>query len=315
MRCLCFFLALFVFNISVALAEEGAWKIIELAYQASQNENYKGIFITQQGQELKSVEIAHALHGREKFTRVTMLDGNDDEILSHGENVVIYHKRDKNIVMQKREPQHLFPAIFPKDISVIKDHYLLSFGRPDRVAGRMTQSVMLTPNDDFRYTYHFWLDEQTSLQLKMAVLNLEKEVLEQSFFSKIQFIPAIDLDWFKPNIDPSKEYVMDEGGEKEKNLNRFWKAGNVPPGFKETNFMVSKMPNINTMSYHTVYSDGLSYISLFLQPIAKDKKPKVGDITINATHVAARYYKGYQIMAVGTVPLKAVKNLIDSVEF
>lgn len=79
--------------------------------------------------------------------------------------------------------------------------------------------------------------------------------------------------------------------------------------------MVSKMAGINLVGNHSVYSDGLSYISLFVQPVRKGQKPKVGDLSFNATNVSARYYKGYQIMAVGSVPLKAVRNLIDSVEF
>jgi sigma-E factor negative regulatory protein RseB len=315
MKCLGLLLFLLCLATPFAYADQAGWSVIEDAYKASQNKNYKGIYISQHGQELKSVEITHALHGNEQFTRINLLDGNADEIFSQGDTAVIYHKRDNTIVVQKREQQHLFPAIFPKDINSIKKYYLLSFGKPDRVAGRITQNIVLTPKDDLRYAYHFWLDQQTSLPMKMIVQNLKKEVLEQSAFNKIQFVSSMGLDWFNPTVDLSKEYLMDDGLSKEINLNRFWKASNIPPGFKEVNFIASKMPGINMMSYHTVYSDGLSYISLFLQPVRKGQKPKTGDLNFDATNVAARYYNGYQIMAVGAVPLKAVRNLIDSVDF
>jgi sigma-E factor negative regulatory protein RseB len=297
------------------LADQNPWGIIERCQKASQNLNYKGIYISQNGQELKSVEITHALHGSEQFTRINLLDGNADEVLSHGKNVVIYHKHDNNVVIQKREQQHLFPAIFRGQISEIKKYYLLSFGMSERVAGRMTQRVNLIPKDSFRYAYSFWLDQETSLPLKMIISNIDKEILEQSAFNKIQFNTETNLEWFTPTLDSSKKYLIEESITKEINLNRFWTAKNIPPGFKEVNFMVSKMSGINLVGNHSVYSDGLSYISLFVQPVRKGQKPKVGDLSFNATNISARYYKGYQIMAVGSVPIKAVRSLIDSVAF
>ncbi len=297
------------------LADQGPWGVIKKAQQASQNLNYKGIYISQHGHKLKSVEITHLLHGTEEFTKINLLDGNADEVLSQGKDVVIYHKYDNNVVMQKRKQQHLFPAILPSDISEIKKYYLLSFGMSERVAGRMTQRVNLVPKDDFRYAYNFWVDQETSLPLKMIISNLDKNVLEQSTFNKIQFNTVKDLKWFTPTLDSSKKYHLDENITKEINLNRFWRAQNIPPGFKEVNFMVSKIPDMNMVGNHSVYSDGLSYISLFIQPVRKGQKPKVGDLSFNATNVSARYYKGYQIMAVGSVPFKAVRSLIDSVEF
>jgi len=297
------------------LADQNPWGIIERSHKSSQNLDYKGIYISQNGQELKSVEITHALHGSEQFTKINLLDGNADELLSHGKNVMIYHKHDNNVVIQKRQQQHLFPAIFPDDISEIKKYYLLSFGVSDRVAGRMAQKVNLVPKDSFRYTYSFWLDQETSLPLKMVISNIEKKILEQSAFNKIQFDKITDLEWFTPTLDSSKKYLIEESIAKEINLNRFWTANNIPPGFKEVNFMVSKMTGINMVSNHSIYSDGLSYISLFVQPVRKDQKPQVGDLSFNATNVSARYYKGYQIMAVGSVPIKVVRSLIDSVEF
>ena len=297
------------------LADQNPWGIIERCQKASQNLNYKGIYISQNGQELKSVEITHALHGSEQFTRINLLDGNADEVLSHGKNVVIYHKHDNNVVIQKREQQHLFPAIFRGQISEIKKYYLLSFGMSERVAGRMTQRVNLIPKDSFRYAYNFWVDQETSLPLKMIISNVDKQILEQSAFNKIQFNTETNLEWFTPTLDSSKKYLIEESITKEINLNRFWTAKNIPPGFKEVNFMVSKMSGINLVRNHSVYSDGLSYISLFVQPVRKGQKPKVGDLSFNATNISARYYKGYQIMAVGSVPIKAVRSLIDSVVF
>ena len=313
-------LFLLIFTKLPLYAGQNSWGIIEKCQKATQNLNYKGVYISQHGHELKSVEIIHMLHGSEEYTRINLLDGNADEVSSQGKNIMIYHRHDNDVVIQsgpsnKRDQQQLFPAIFPSDITEIKKYYLLSSGMSEKVAGRMTQRVNLIPKDNFRYTYNFWLDQETSLPLKMIISNLEKNVLEQSTFNKIQFNTVKNLDWFIPTSDKLRKNYIDENITKKINLNRFWKVQNIPPGFKEVNFMVSKMPGMNMVGNHAVYSDGLSYISLFIQPVRRGQKPKEGDLSFNATNVSARYHKGYQIMAVGSVPFKAVRSLIDSVEF
>ena len=51
------------------LADQNPWGIIEKCQKASQVLNYKGIYISQHGHELRSVEIIHVLYGSEQFTR------------------------------------------------------------------------------------------------------------------------------------------------------------------------------------------------------------------------------------------------------
>ena len=58
------------------------------------------------------------------------------------------------------------------------------------------------------------------------------------------------------------------------------------------------------LSHQLVFSDGLSYLSVFIQPVQKGHKPRVGNVTMGRTQVCARYYNGFQIMTVGAVPKK-----------
>jgi len=312
-----FFLALICLSVTnIAVAIEDPWKILVDAHQASKTLNYQGIFHLKNFKEIQSMEITHAMHGQDEYTRMTLMDGEPGELLSHGKNTFVYHSNENNVVIQKRAHHHLFPSVLPSSPENLKKVYTLSFGQVERVADRMAQMLILIPKDDFRHQYHFWIDQETALPLKMIVSNKSNEVIEQASFIKLKIIGAEkDLSWFKPRIDLSKEYVMDEKEEVILPGLKFWTFRKVPKGFSEMNATATRNKEINVLSHHLIYSDGLSYISVFIQPVQTGLKPKVGSISMEGTNVSATYYRGYQVMAVGTVPMSTLESFTKSISF
>ena len=309
-----FFLSLLLLC-SLAHAQGDPWQALKQAYDASHNLNYQGVLQAQHLKDVKSMEITHAKYGDETYTRINLLDGEPNEILTKGKSTIVYGSTDDNVVIQKRDANHLFPAILPNSTEQLKQVYQLNFGKVDRVADRKAQIVVLMPNDDYRFFYHFWLDKQTSIPLKMIVSDHNNQVVEQTSFTKVKILEKTDLAWFKPNIDLSKKYVMKEEESIPSNLPRYWEIKQIPKGFKEVSSKVSRIGGPNILNHHMVFSDGLAYISLFIQPLSKGQKPKVGNATMGVTNVSARYENGYQIMAVGSVPIKTVETFSNAVNF
>ena len=310
-------LVCFLFSfISVTYSNEDPWLIIDKAAKATKLLNYKGVFHTQHNKEIKSIEITHATNDDQEFIKMNVLDGSPGEVLSQGKTIYVYNTIENNVIIQKRKKQRLFPAIFPDNIDVIKNFYRLSVGKNQRIAGRLSQSVVLSPIDNFRYSYHFWLDKKTSLPLKMVVMDQDENAIEQASFTQIKMIKDKNLDWFKPEVDPSKNYIFNDkvvgqGIVKEP----FWTMKKVPPGYKEIDFITKRIPGLNILSHQLVFSDGLSYVSLFIKPIARGQKPKVGQLNLGVNNICARYHDGYQVMAVGSVPFTTCNNFSESIEF
>jgi sigma-E factor negative regulatory protein RseB len=247
---------------------------------------------------------------------MNVLDGSPGEVLSQGKTIYVYNTIDNNVIIQKRKKQRLFPAIFPSNTDSIKNFYRLSIGKSERIAGRLSQLVVLSPIDNFRYSYNFWLDKKTYLPLKMVVMDQVGNIIEQTSFTQISMIKDKSLDWFKPEVDPLKNYIFNDqivgqGIAKEP----FWTIKKIPPGYKEVDFITKRTPGINILSHQLVFSDGLSYVSLFIKPITRGQKPKVGQVNLGVNYICARYHNGYQIMAVGSVPLSACNNFSESIEF
>ena len=174
---LLFFCFLFL-SINISHGNDDPWLIIDKAEKATKYLDYKGVFHSQHLKEIKSIEITHATNNDQEFIKLNVLDGSPGEVLSQGKNIYVYNTIENNVIIQKRKQQRLFPAIFPGNTDVIKNFYRLSVGKNQRIAGRLSQSVVLSPVDNFRYSYHFWLDKKTSLPLKMVVMDQAKNIIE-----------------------------------------------------------------------------------------------------------------------------------------
>ena len=311
-----FFICFLFSYISTSYGNEDPWLIIDKAAQATKLLDYKGVFHTQHDKEIKSIEITHAMNNDQEFIKMNVLDGSPGEVLSQGKTIYVYNTIDNNVIIQKRKKQRLFPAIFPSNTDSIKNFYRLSIGKSERIAGRLSQLVVLSPIDNFRYSYNFWLDKKTYLPLKMVVMDQVGNIIEQTSFTQISMIKDKSLDWFKPEVDPLKNYIFNDqivgqGIAKEP----FWTIKKIPPGYKEVDFITKRTPGFNILSHQLVFSDGLSYVSLFIKPIARGQKPKVGQVNLGVNYICARYQNGYQIMAVGSVPLSTCNNFSESIEF
>ena len=303
-------------SITISYSNEDPWLIIDNAAKATKLLNYKGVFHSQHDKEIKSIEIIHATNDDQEFIKLNVLDGSPGEVLSQGKTIYVYNTIENNVIIQKRKQQRLFPAIFPGNIDLIKNFYRLSVGKSERIAGRISQLVVLSPIDSFRYSYHFWLDKKTSLPLKMVVIDKAENIIEQASFTQINMIKDKNLDWFKPEVDPSKNYIFNDKVVGQGIVKKpFWTIKKVPPGYKEIDFITKRIPGLNILSHQLVFSDGLSYVSLFIKPITRGQKPKVGQINLGVNNICARYHNGYQIMAVGSVPLTTCNNFSESIEF
>ena len=312
---LLFFCFLFL-SINISHGNDDPWLIIDKAEKATKYLDYKGVFHSQHLKEIKSIEITHATNNDQEFIKLNVLDGSPGEVLSQGKNIYVYNTIENNVIIQKRKQQRLFPAIFPNNTDAIKNFYRLSIGKSERIAGRISQSVVLSPIDSFRYSYYFWLDKKTYLPLKMVVMDQAKTIIEQASFTQINMIKDKNLDWFKPEVDPSKNYIFNDKVVGQGIVKKpFWTIKKIPPGYKEVDFISKRIPGLNILSHQLVFSDGLSYISLFIKPISRGQKPKVGHVNLGVNNICARYKNGYQIMAVGSVPLITCNNFSESIKF
>ena len=310
-----FVFGLFAFFLSFyAQSAEDPWLHLEKASQAARKLSYKGIFLYQNQQDVRSIEITHLNNGAEEFARIVTLDGKPREALSRGNSMVVFNPSKENVTIQTRQNQSLFPAILPPDIESVKAIYTLRFADEERVGGRDAQIVYLEPKDEYRYFYKLWLDKEYGLILKMSILDPQQKVIEQASFNQIALFTGQDLNWFKPSVDTHKKYIMDEASNNKVSHEKYCTIANLPSGYREVSHVTRLMGNQTQLVHHWIFSDGLSFVSLFVSPIPKGQKSRVGETQVGSSHVYARVMRGNQIMVVGEVPQATIQKISNAIQ-
>lgn len=303
----------------LASAAEDPWVILQKTAFAARELNYKGIFVYQNRLDTRSVEIHHMNNGGRELTRNVVLAGQQPrQVFSEGADIVIFSPKNDKVHIEKRRGQNLFPAMLPTDLTLIKHNYTAKLGTTEIIAGRATQIVELLPNDAFRYSYKIWADIEFGLMAKVAMVDQKNEVLEQIWFNDLNMMNNQDLNWFQPKIDLTKKYVMEEETAKHSDktaAQQQWEVADLPPGYRKIDQIERVVAGKPHLVNQLIFSDGIASVSLFIEPVAKGARPKIGHTNVGNTNMCAHVVDGYQVTVVGEVPAATVQQISKSVTF
>ncbi len=291
-----------------------AWQMLEKTAYAARELNYQGVFVYQNGAQTRSVQITHMNNGGREMTRNMVLDGPPREVFSQGSDIVIFQPKNEKVMIEKRRGQNLFPAMLPTNLQLIKSSYTAQLGPKEMVAGRSAQVVELVPSDAFRYSYKIWTDTEFGLLLKMTLLNSQNETLEQIYFNQLSMLNSQDPNWFQPKIDVSKSYVMEDQASVT-HVEESWIVAQLPAGYRKIDQVQRMVPGKPAPVNQIIFSDGIASVSLFIEPITKGVRPKMGHMLVGSTNICANVIDGYQIMVVGEVPAETVQQIAKAVTF
>ena len=304
----------FGFAHSIAFADSDAWAALQKTAIAARALNYQGLFVYQNGAQLRSVQITHMNDGTNEFTRNMVMEGEPREVYSHGKDIVILQPKNDQVVMEKRHGQNLFPAIFPSNLDLIKTSYNARLGQNEIISGRSAQSINLDSKDDYRYNYKLWIDNENSLLLKMVLLN-KNVIVEQVEFNQINFNHNQESNGVQPKIDVTKSYVVDDVTKNNHVNGGNWSVTDLPPGYRKIDQIELKVPGKSVIVNQLIYSDGLAAVSLFIEPVSKGVRPKTGHTIMGSTNICANVIDGHQIIVIGEVPASTVMQISKAVKF
>jgi len=297
-------------------ATDDAWAVLQKAAQAARELSYQGVFVYQSGANSRSVQITHMNYGQGEYARAIVLDGSPREMLSQGKDVVIFTPRNEKVIIEKRRGQNLFPALLPANIDAIKTSYQVRLGGVERIGSRDGRVITLEPKDKYRYTYKFWADSEYGILLKVMTTNDHHEMMEQIAFNQLTLLNTQNMDWFQPNINYGKEYVMEPVSPRTTSKDAdTWSVTQLPAGYRKIEQVTRMVPGKPAPVTQIIYSDGLASVSLFVEPLAKGVIQKVGHTAMGATNFYANVNNGHQVVVVGEVPEATVSQIAGAVTF
>lgn len=282
--------------------------------QAAQRENYAGIFIYQQGNQVQSSRVTHVADKTGEHEKLELLDGQVREFIRHNDDVRCYVPDSKLILVEKRARYDSFPALLTSTPSDIDQYYRLSSEGVDRIAGRMAQAIKLEARDKQRYGYRLWFDRDSSLLLKAQTVNDKGIVIEQVAFTDVLIGGAVDRAKIRPTSSSTEGWRTETSNMTPIDLARAgWSVAQPIAGFHKVMEVRRAFGGREDVG-QIVYSDGLAAVSIFIET-APPPGVAEGDASKGPINVVTRRLGDYWLTVVGDLPAASVKQMASTVSY
>jgi sigma-E factor negative regulatory protein RseB len=303
-----------------AYAEERAVGLdwLEVAAFAGHQTNYSGVFVYQYGSHVETSNIVHINEAGSEYEKLESLDGPRREIIRHDGQVWSY-AHHKMVQIDSQKGRGRFPFLLPEQLTALSANYQANLLGEERVAGYNAQAILFIPKDNLRYSHKMWVHTDSGLLLKVAVLGDKNQVVEQYAFTQLQIGGKLDTSWdgacdttsmhnndSAKSPEAAKDFAPTKSG---------WVADMLPEGFKKTMEIERTMRGKHAPVTQMVFSDGLSAISIFIEPNDNDEDDVEGLSSRGAVNLYHKVLDKYLVTVVGEVPPRTVMQIVDSVRY
>lgn len=291
------------------LSPQEALAALQRIANAARQLSYTGTFVYQQGDLVETSRIAHGTEGGHEVERLETLDGPRREIYRKGDQVVVINPETRAMRVDRRRPGRFFPQILPDQLANVVDNYHVRRGEVERIASHDAQVLVLEPKDDKRYGHRFWADVGTGLLLKAKMIGDRNTVVEHFAFTQVQIGP-VPREALQPPPGISEPLPAPPH---EKATEASWEVRQAPSGFRKVvEVKRSRDGSGGTMITHLVLTDGLTTISVFIEPGRAGGEPE-RHVQKGSVNIFTKLVDGYRVTVVGEAPAITVQSIATSV--
>ncbi|WP_262489001.1 MucB/RseB C-terminal domain-containing protein [Halomonas sp. ANAO-440] len=180
--------------------------------------------------------------------------------------------------------------------------YRLGLGSGERIANRSAVRLDIEPLDGLRFGQRVWLDASTALPLKRELLDDRGRVVETFQITELQ----------SPQLHEGGVFLDDLRVPPQQPWYPEW----LPEGFVDQP-VDTRSDRHGTEVGHRIYSDGLSTLSLFVEPIEEGRERlipglhRLGISLAVVRHVSVDD-KPMQVVVMGELPPRVLAQVADS---
>lgn len=304
-----------LFNVGVQ-ADQTLWSLVWASHEQAKLMNYSGLLITESGQYSQTSKLLHqaSLNGGE-FEILERLDGQPAKWIRHNDQIQCIIPDQKMILTERRHTSTTFPQIFvgPNGAAPLEAFYNISELTGRRVAGRSVRVLKLMPKDDLRYEYRLYLDRENHLLMRSELYSLEGEVLENIGFKEISFEPVL--------LENPALTKAGPGWRTNSTVVKTLLTTELPYNLPETLFGFKKADTVcrvkgkDDQIHQTVYSDGLSTLSVFIHKTQTNHSLPQMSMRHGAVMSKSENKGDYLITVLGEVPEKTLGLFLKSVRW
>jgi sigma-E factor negative regulatory protein RseB len=304
----------------VEARETRAW--LTRIQDAANKRNFVGTVVVSAGGTVASTRIAHYGEGRDQFERIDSLDGQVRSVYRHNDLVHTVWPQRRMAVVEQRDQMSSFPGLLQAGHEHVQEFYELKSVAVERVAGHEANVLVLKPRDKLRFGYRLWAEKGSGLLLRADVLGERGEVLESSAFSEVSIGVRAQPESVMQPVKKLEGYkVIRQQHQSTRPEGEGWTLKASVPGFKLVSCVKRQLdiqgrtaPGGGEEALQTVYSDGLTYVSIFIEHYNAERHAKPIVTAIGATQTMMRRDGDWWITAMGDVPSGTLRQFAHGFE-
>jgi sigma-E factor negative regulatory protein RseB len=292
-------------------------------HDAASRRNFQGTFVVSGGGGVASARISHYHEGANQYERIESLDGRQRKVFRHNDVVHTLWPASKVAMIEQRGQLSSFPALLQSGGDSLAEWYEVQPEGIDRVAGHEADVLVVKPRDSHRYGYRLWADRVAGLLLRVDVIGERGEVLETAAFSEVSIGVRAQPDTVVQAMKKLEGYrvvrpalsltrLEDEG----------WSMRAATPGFKLVSCVRRQMDMPGEVAgdataspvIQTIYSDGLTYVSVFIERFRADRHTEPVFVSLGATVTFGRRQGDWWVTVVGDTPPSTLKAFSAALE-
>ena len=327
-----------------------AHAVVRRIQEAAARRSYTGTFVVNAAGMISSSRITHFADGRNQIERIEALDGQMRRVYRYNEAVHVLWPRTREASIEQREPMPGFPSASLAEGQAGLDRYEVLGPTEDRVAGHGAEVITFRPRDPYRYAQRLWLERQSGLLLRADLLGARGEVIESSAFSELHLDVALQAQPLLQEMRRLDGYRVRRPQLVRADLEREgWALRSPPPGFVVVRcvrrplrapersggtsgstaappsnpslaaFAAAPPPASDAAApvhslLQAMYSDGLTLVSVFIEPFDPALHRREAPASWGATQALSRRLNDWWITVVGDVPLATLQQFSAGME-
>ena len=292
-------------------------------HNAASQRNFQGTFVVSAAGVVSSARISHFFEGADQFEWIEPLDGQPRHVLRHNSEVHTVWPLSRVALVEQRDVLTSFPSLLLGGDDRIAELYDVQVQKPERVAGHDANVLLLRPRDAYRYGYRLWADKETGLLLRSEVLSERGDVLEVSAFSDVRIgvrsQPEVVL---QPMRTPAGYRVITTHLQPTQLDVEGWALLKPVAGFRPLSCFRRPLGAVlsadakppATSALHAVFSDGITYVSVFIEPYIEDRHLRAMLTSAGATQTLMSRRGDFWLTVVGDVPAVTLRAFTLALE-
>ena len=244
-----------------------------------------------------------------EMEQLSLLNGPGKEVLRIGQQVSYFEPNVPPYSLQSETINGPLPSVlFDEPASLYEGYDFIIVGR-SRIAGRAAQQIRIVSKDKNRFGFSLWLDQETGLLLKLNMVDLKGQLVEQIQVTELQ-VTESPHPYFS-RIEPAKlPEVLNFSTQDKPQLK--WTIDFMPQGMEVVKQDIHRLPMTGSVVEYMMLSDGLVDVSVYLQ---ENSAKQQDDVLLR--HESNTYLSLSQgplaVTVIGKIPAQTANAIASSI--